>query len=266
MTFRITTLVENHVSKSNLLAEHGLSYLVESDEIKILVDLGQSAIFDENAKQLGCDISKIDHLIISHGHYDHVGGLSHFVENNNKANIYHKQNTFLPKYHDDRYIGVSSNVNIQNSRFKAVDEIIELASGFFIVPHINSYYKQDSHKANFYVGNENTKVADDFNDELFIVVDVDDKLTVLSSCSHNGITNMVETAKELFRKPVTRVLGGFHLKHATPEVIEHIGAYFENGNQEVYTGHCTGLDAYDQFKIKLGNRVKYMETGTVIDL
>jgi 7,8-dihydropterin-6-yl-methyl-4-(beta-D-ribofuranosyl)aminobenzene 5'-phosphate synthase len=82
---KISVLCENTTKKENILSEHGLSLFIETEKHKILFDMGQSDAFLKNAKTLGIDLSTVDIAILSHGHYDHGGGLRAFLEYNEKA-------------------------------------------------------------------------------------------------------------------------------------------------------------------------------------
>lgn len=77
---KITTLIENAHASGNLISEHGLSLYIETKKHKILFDTGQSNAFILNAEKLNIDLKQVDIVIISHGHYDHIGGLIHFFE------------------------------------------------------------------------------------------------------------------------------------------------------------------------------------------
>jgi len=107
---KIITLIENHVNSPGLVAEHGLSLYIDTGNKKILFDTGQSGLFIQNAQKLGIDIREIDLLVISHGHYDHTGGLYQFLEVNKKATVYAKKEIFTPKYSGKtRFIGTQPN-------------------------------------------------------------------------------------------------------------------------------------------------------------
>ncbi len=104
---KITTLIENLVYKRGLFSEHGLSIYIETSNKKILFDTGQSGLFLENAKTLGISIDEIDAVVLSHGHYDHTGGLYLFLEKNSKAKIYAKRGIFTPKFNSHRHFAYS---------------------------------------------------------------------------------------------------------------------------------------------------------------
>ena len=138
LTMRIITLIENVVNSGNLQAEHGLSLYIETDKQKILFDTGQSDMFIQNAHKLGVNIEDIDSLVLSHGHYDHTGGLYPFLEKNSKAKVYAKQNIFIPKYSGKtRFIGTMYNEELLKNRLVVVNSITEVAENVFIMPEIN---------------------------------------------------------------------------------------------------------------------------------
>lgn len=113
---KIITLIENVVNNGNLLAEHGLSLYITTNNRKILFDTGQSGLFIQNAEKLGIDIADVDILVLSHGHYDHTGGLQAFLEINYKATVLAKKDIFFPKYSGKtRYIGMNSSDLIDSS-------------------------------------------------------------------------------------------------------------------------------------------------------
>lgn len=264
---KITSLIENRVSRMGLVAEHGLCFYIETNGWQILFDIGAGANYASNAEYLGIDISQIDFLVISHGHSDHTGGLGHFLEINSKALIFTKKNTFDPKFKFNKYIGISPKIHIDHKRFHFIDTVFELVPGIHIFPDIVIQFQTDQHKSNFFTQYNNTLVPDNFNDELFLVLKSRNGLSILSSCSHSGITNMVETAENHFKLPVIKVIGGFHLIDGQTEATQHIISYFNSKKiQQVYTGHCTGIEKFAQLKTKCNARVQYFETGDAIEL
>ncbi|MBN2261342.1 MAG: MBL fold metallo-hydrolase [Prolixibacteraceae bacterium] len=263
----LTVVVENHVSKSGLGAEHGLSFVIESNGKKIMFDTGQSKLYARNAKALGFDVAAIDALVISHGHYDHVGGLPHFIENNDLAPVYLKKEALWPKFHDERYIGVKRTINALSPRFKFVEKMVEVIDNVFIVANIETSYPDDSHKHGFFVQENENTVADNFADELFLVLKTENAISIVSSCSHNGITNIVETARRIFNLFVNKVIGGFHIKNDTSLNVDKMINYFNIiGVRSVFTGHCTGIEKFVQFQTNFKGETFYLETGTVINL
>lgn len=265
---KITTLIDNVVYGKNLFGEHGFCLLIETDNQKIMFDTGRSGIFADNAKTLGIDISEIDALVISHGHYDHTGGIEKFVELNDKAPIYIKKEALFRKYKSKTtYIGIPFDSAKIEKRLIYVKEKIEIAKGFFIIPDIKIYNDFDTHFKNMYIQNgQNEFIEDNFFDEQFLVIKNGDKINVVSGCSHRGITNIVKTALAEFNLPVDYALGGYHLidedETTTSFVIEELNSLDLN---HIGVSHCTGIDKYLLLKNKIAQSdVFYNWVGNTI--
>jgi 7,8-dihydropterin-6-yl-methyl-4-(beta-D-ribofuranosyl)aminobenzene 5'-phosphate synthase len=264
---KIVTLIENLVYQRDLHAEHGLSFYIEAENLKILFDTGQGGNFLHNAKLLGINISDVNYLVISHGHYDHIGGLPYFLEVNSKAKIILKKEALVPKYHNQKFIGLENNKNLPYERFEFIDSVKQLSGTVFIITEIKPHFPEDSHKSDFFTKIDNIFLSDSFEDELFICLKSDDKLTIVSSCSHNGITNIVESVNKFLNLPVKAVIGGFHTKNSTESEINHIAEYFNSNRiEKIGVCHCTGVDNYQLLKHKCNGQTFYNYTGTQITI
>lgn len=265
---KIITLIENLVYKQGLIAEHGLSIYIETENQKIIFDTGQSGLFLQNAQKLGIDIEDIDTLILSHGHYDHTGGLYPFLERNNKAKVYAKKDIFTPKCHGpNRFIGTLRNEKLLKDRLVFVDTITEIAENVFIMPNITIYNPGDTHfkGMNRKVGND--FLPDEFDDELFLVLKQNDRINIVTACSHRGITNICTTVTELFKLQVGLILGGFHTKNCTPEQYEMIINYFRQLKpKSIGVCHCAGIERYAELCHDLDFEVFYNFTGNEVIL
>lgn len=260
---KIVTLVENLVYQQGLVSEHGFSVYIETGNRKILFDTGQSGLFLQNAQTLGIDMEEVDALVLSHGHYDHTGGLYPFLKKNTKARVYAKKELFTPKYHGhNHFIGTPRNEILLKDRLVVVGAVTELAENVFIMPHIALYHSDDTHFKGFSKKVDNGFVADEFDDELFLAIRKDEQINILTACSHRGITNICTSATDHFKLPIGLILGGFHMMNCTAEQYAQTTNYFKSLQpKSIGVCHCTGVSQYANLKRDCQTDVFYNETG-----
>lgn len=260
---KILALIENVVYKQDLIAEHGLSMYIKTDTKKILFDTGQSPNFIVNARQMSVPLDEIDCVVISHGHFDHAGGLYAFLEINKTAKVYIKKSAFDAKFHDDgRFIGIEYNDEILKDRVVYVDSVIEIDKGLYLCPEIEISDTTDTHFKKLKKEVNGILVEDMFDDELFLSVHHEEYQSIVTACSHRGITNICNTALKLFNRPLDLVLGGYHLKEFTMPEYETIRNYFKSNKvKRLAMCHCTGLEIYSKFYVEGKIPVYYFATG-----
>jgi len=271
---KIVCLVENLTSSSELKCEHGLSFYIESGNRKILFDLGQGHLFIDNAIQLGIDLSKVDTVVISHGHYDHAGGLKEFLKINTLAKIYIHKHAFVRHF----------SLNMQSELtdigvdpiLKEHPQIILTDSNFNIEGQIKLFSKL--HQNKFYPsGNQLLKqsdgdevFADDFSHEQNMILIEGNHYVLFAGCAHKGILNIVNQAIEIMHHSPTHVFGGFHLHSRSTDLSESddfilsLGAELIKINTTYYTGHCTGTYAYKLLNEHFKERIQSFSTGFTI--
>jgi len=264
---QLTTLIENYVEQKSLLAEHGLSMLIDTGAKNILFDTGQTDNFLLNAQALGIDVVDIDYVVLSHGHYDHTGGLYPFLKANKKATIICKKEVFEGKYNDaGKFIGTLWQEDLLKERTIFIDKITELTPGVFIVPDITIHHPLDTHFEGLKKMTDNGLVPDDMQDELFIAILFENKMNILTACSHNGISNICRTASDIFKLPVATVTGGFHLRHCSADQYNFLVKYFQKMPDTILgTSHCTGVEKFSKLQRDLGNPLFYNYTGKCIN-
>jgi 7,8-dihydropterin-6-yl-methyl-4-(beta-D-ribofuranosyl)aminobenzene 5'-phosphate synthase len=265
---KIVTLIENLVYQQGLFAEHGLSIYIETESNKILFDTGQSGLFIQNARKMGIVIEEIDSLVLSHGHYDHTGGLYPFLEKNQKAKVYSKKDIFTPKYRsNNRFIGTKLQENLLSNRLQFVDKITEIAENVFVMPEIGISDPTDTHFDGLYKTIGHEMLPDQFDDEQFLAIRQSDRINIITACSHRGITNICTTATGHFQLPAGLILGGFHLKNSTDNQFVQTMEYFRRLQpKSLGVCHCTGVEKYAEMKYDSNIPTFYNYTGKEIVL
>lgn len=271
----ITTVVENTVRQKDLLAEHGLSFYIKKDNVEIIFDTGQGHCLKPNADILKIDFQRTSHAILSHGHYDHTGGLKSLLDENNKIKIHGHPDAFSTKYKKDnnKYIEIGLPPESKNSMGKA--EIIynrgavEIEKNIFLTGEIPPYSGFEKDNTEFYIYDKYNKryKNDTFRDEQALWIKTSKGLVVISGCAHCGIINTLEYISKLVNERIFAVIGGTHLLNADEERMFKTAEKIKEMEIKFFeTCHCTGLDSYVYLKKELGGRISYLFTGSMLVL
>ncbi len=229
MPIQVTTLTENTAGRSNLLAEWGLSILIEADDQKILLDTGQSFSAAYNAAALGVDLSQIDRIVFSHGHFDHTGGLPYILKlMRRQVEIIAHPDIWAPKYakrpeQDEHYIGVPfprEFAETFGTSFNLTREPVWISGNIVTsgeIPLLTEYEEIDPV---LYVKEKGGLKADPLWDDQAIFLKSENGLVIIPGCAHRGIINTIRHAQKLTGlEPVYAVIGGTHLITDLPEFI-----------------------------------------------
>ncbi len=257
---KVYCLIENTATSNDFLCEHGLSLFIDTGKHKILFDMGQGDAFIKNAKKLNLDLSKVDIAILSHGHYDHGGGLNAFLELNSSAPVYISQYAYLPHYNGtEKYIGLDASLK-DSSRLIFTGDLTNIDTGLTL-------FSCNDRKKLFDLGSFGLKqfkndvlMDDDFCHEQYLLIKEDNKKILVSGCSHKGILNIASWFCADY------IIGGFHFsKLPLDNTLCEYAEYLNGFNTEYYTCHCTGTEQYEFMKRKM-NKLNYISSGMCIEI
>ena len=250
---RITVLVENTARGANLLGEHGLAFWIEADGRRILFDTGEGKVLQHNAQCLKVSLDAAEMVVLSHGHFDHTGGLKDVLHAAGQIDLYLHPAAFEEKYHREntpphRNIGTPS-LDEQVLR-KLTRNLVwtreptELMEGVHITGEISRRNDFEDTGGPFY-RNESCTETDPLLDDQALYMETPSGIIVVLGCAHAGLVNTLDYVAELTgRDQIYAVLGGMHLIRATPRRLEAtVAALKRYGVQKVGTAHCTGMRA-----------------------
>lgn len=272
---RVSVLANDCARKRNMLAEHGLSLFIEAGNRKILFDAGQTNVFAKNAQTMNINISGIDYAVISHGHYDHTGGIPEFLRNNTKAKIYTNPLAFSAKYkklndtenYDD--IGIPWDIDskeVDSSRFELNNKPVYIDDDMLLsgeIPDVTDYEKVS---ANLYTEGAEGYAPDMLLDEQMLIVKDKGGIHIFLGCSHRGVANSINHAKALFpEEKILTAAGGMHMENVSLERIKKTVMHMLNaGVQRVIPLHCTGLTAVNEMRRVYGSNCCICSAGDII--
>ena len=262
---RITVLLENTPSSDSVTAEHGLSLFIETENAKILFDMGQTDAFADNARILGIDLSSADLAVLSHGHYDHGGGLTKFLELNRTAPVYLSPHAFEPHY-STKYIGLDP-APASDPRLIRVTEQTEIAPGMTLFPTIPCRYPIVPFGLTAEI--DGTRTDEDFRHEQYLMMEEHGRRILFSGCSHRGILNIAEYFGKIHG--CDTVIGGFHFSKLDPDgngrdALDEAAAVLSRSGMTFYTCHCTGEPQTAYLKSKMGANLHAIRCGDSFEI
>ena len=269
----IAKILIDNIAPEGFIAEWGLAVWIEHGQKRILLDTGTTGIFTQNAQKMGVNLADADAGVLSHAHYDHANGMEAFFDLNPCVKFYlragTKERCYGKKEGKYRYNGIQKGLLKRHAgRIVYADGNYELMPGAYLIPHSTPGLQKIAARSNLYVRRGLRMVPDDFSHEQSLVLETEKGLVIFNSCSHAGPDNIISEVTAAFPgKKIHTLIGGLHLfKLSDDEVRQIAAAIRKTGIEQVYTGHCTGERGYEVLREELGDGVRQIQTGMVIEV
>ena len=276
MSIRILTLNENTAGRPGVLAEWGLSILVETNGLNILVDTGASSTVPHNVRQLGVDLSSVQKIVLSHGHFDHTGGLKGvLLQAGRKIEIIAHPDVFARKStrfgQTESYIGIPyerKELESAGASFKLSKEPVWITDKIVTTGEVPMVTEYETIEPHFIVKTESGVVPDIFADDQALIIKTDAGLVVILGCAHRGMINTLRHAQKITGvNEINTVIGGTHLIQAGEErILMTASALLDMGVQRIGVSHCTGTKASLLLAQQLGDAFFMNNTGSSITI
>lgn len=272
----ITTLSENTAAAGGLLGEWGLAILIETDAANILFDTGQSISTYHNADFLGVDLNRVEKIVLSHGHYDHTGGLRQVLwKISREVEVTAHPDIWAVKYArrqgGERYIGIpfrQKELESLGARFNLTTKSVRISDKMMTTGEIPMVTDFETVDTGLFVKEGTDYKPDKVLDDQALIINTGQGLVVILGCAHRGIINTLYQAQKLTGvSRIYMVLGGCHLMGATEERIWlTIAALKELGVSRLGVSHCTGLPAAAIMAREFGDSFFFNNAGTRVNL
>ena len=272
---RIVTLMEDTACAPAFACEHGLSFYIEANGKKLLFDMGQTDLFVRNAQTLGVPLEEVDTAFVSHGHYDHGGGLAAFLEMNRRAPVYLHRQAFEPHFSQKpdgiRPIGLEPAL-AHSERLVLTDGVTQISDTLTLFSDVTGQDCCPGGNRTLFEWENGAYVPDRFQHEQSLIVREGDKVALFTGCAHRGVVNICARAREIIGRDPDFVIGGMHLfspstgKSEPDENIRAVAARLAQTGSHYYTCHCTGQHAFAVLRETLGERISFLAAGSVTEL
>lgn len=270
----ITIVVDNQC-RSGLRAEHGLAIYIENDGRRILFDTGQGSALVPNARSLGIDLRRTDTLVLSHGHYDHTGGVAAVLQSS-AADLYCHPAVTQPRYAMRN--GEARPIHLPHDAMRTIDQLPEerlhwtpepvmLNAAIGITGAIPRRSGFEDTGGPFYLDPQGHR-ADALDDDMALFIKTAAGLVVCTGCCHAGLVNTLNHIRRLNdHGPLLAVIGGFHLLQAGSRRMQDTVTTLRSlSPRMVVPCHCTGEHAVAVLSDALGQKVVPGAAGMILRL
>jgi len=277
MQVKLTTLSENTAGRVRLLAEWGLSILVEVDNYKVLLDTGLDMSAAYNAVVMGVDLHSVDRIVLSHGHRDHTGGFQRVMSVMRKRiEVIAHPDIWAAKYsrtfsRREQYAGPPFSREALEGwgvSFKFSKEPVWITDNIITTGEIPMQTEYEKIDPDLFVKEKGELLPDPLRDDLALIVKSDKGLIVVLGCGHRGMINTLHHAQKITGlEQIHMVIGGTHLIHASREQIDLTIAELRRlGVEKIGVSHCTGLKAAAILSQEFGDSFFFNNAGSVITI
>lgn len=277
MKAKLTVLCENSVGVPfGVVGEHGFACYVETEEANYLFDTGQGFAILQNALALGKNLANIDAVMLSHGHYDHTGGLPAVLGARGPVDVYGHPGIFTERIWssegEQRYVGIPykrSYLESLGAQFRLGRELAEIGPGVYLsgeIPRHSAFEKGDQKMTAF--GSDGEPIRPDpIHDDLSLIVDTDKGLIIVLGCAHAGMINIIEyTLQKMNRDRIHAIIGGTHLGFSDDEQFEEtLNVIEQYAIDRIGVSHCTGPARAAMLFARMPDRFFFGHVGAVLE-